>query len=337
MSFPEQIPSLFVPGVSKVAEAIPSLNRTILSAHVNLDGDALGSLAAMGWILKALGKEFLIYSCTGIPEYLKFVQLPGPVYEDMANLPFFPESAIYLDCSEAQRLGRELGARYADWPSINIDHHLSDGGIGSLVNCVYPQAAANVQLVAYVGMKLGLRLAGELGETIALGLITDTGGFCHGNTSAAVFELCADLLKNGCDIHGLREKLYNNWTEGKLRLWGELFTRVKLLSHSELALCVVDREELERHHCTPENLEGLVEMFRHVKSVRVSALLKEEKDNLCKFSLRSSGNIDVRAMAMRFGGGGHQNAAGGVIRLPLHEAGEELRQVLEQEIEKYRQ
>ena len=52
--------------------------------------------------------------------------------------------------------------------------------------------------------------------------------------------------------------------------------------------------------------------------------MREESPRLCKFSLRSYGSIDVRAMAADMGGGGHFNAAGGTLRLPLKKAGEEL-------------
>lgn len=335
MSSPDLIPSQFMSGVDKAASAIPSLSRILLAAHVNLDGDALGSLVAMGNILKAFGKEFYIYSCTGIPDYLNFIKLPCPVYEDFENLPFRPEGAIYLDCGEPARLGRELASHYADWPSVNIDHHLGDGGMGSLANCIYPEAAATAQLVAYIGLALKQPLVGDMAEAITLGLVTDTGGFCHGNTTASVFELCAILMRNGCDISSLREKLYNNWTEGKLRLWGELFSKVKLLAHKEIALCAVSREELNRHHCRQEDLEGLVENFRRIKSVRISALIREEKDSMCKFSLRSTGSLDVQVMAMRLGGGGHKNAAGGIIELPFHDAVETLSRILEEGLEHY--
>lgn len=336
MSSPEKIPAVFLEGVEKAANALPRMNKALLAAHVNLDGDALGSLLAMSNIFKTLGKECLIYSSTGVPDYLRFMPFPCPICEDLGYLPFAPESAVYLDCGEPCRLGKALAEKYADWPSVNIDHHLGDGGMGSLANCVYPQAAATAQLVAYIALDLNIPLSGNLGDSVALGLITDTGGFCHGNVSAAIFQLCADLMSAGCDIHAIREKLYNNWSVEKLRLWGRQYLEVQFLAHKELAFCVISREEIEKYHCKPEDLEGLVEKFRKVKNVKVSAILREEREGLCKFSLRSSGNIDVRTIAAQAGGGGHKNAAGGTIRLPLWDAGNILRELLEEGLKKYR-
>lgn len=335
MFCPDKIPQNFLPGVENAALAIPSLNHVILAAHVNLDGDALGSLCAMANMLKALGKECFIYSCTGIPDYLRFFPLPCPVYEDAAYLPYRPESAVYLDCGEPQRLGKALAELYADWPSINIDHHLGDGGMGTLANCIYPQAAATAQLLAYIAMALKLPLRGALGDSIALGLITDTGSFCHGNISAEIFELCASLMRNGCNLHHIRESLYNNWSVDKLRLWGSLYMKVEFIARREVAFCAVGRDEIEHFHCKSEDLEGLVEKFRKIKNVKISAIIREENEHLCKFSLRSGGNVDVRAIAMRAGGGGHLNAAGGTIHLPLEEASEVLRGLLEEGAKNY--
>lgn len=335
MSCLDKIPSEFQKGVEAAAAALPEIQNVILAAHVNLDGDALGSLSSMANILIALGKKCFIYSSTGIPDYLRFVNLPCAVCEDLNYLPFTPEGAVYLDCGEPARLGKALAEVYSEWPSINIDHHLGDGGMGTLANCVYPEAAATAQLVAYVAMALNLPMTGNLGESIAIGLITDTGSFCHGNTTAAVFELCARLMANGCNFHSIREKLYNNWSVDKLRLWGSQFLEVQFLFHKELAFCVVSREKLEKYHCDSEDLEGLVERFRNIKKVKISAILREEKEDLCRFSLRSSANVDVQAIAAQAGGGGHMNASGGTLNLPLYEAKDVLLGLLEKGLEQY--
>ncbi len=335
MSSPDKIPPIFQKGVFEASTKIPELDQVILAAHVNLDGDALGSLCAMADILKKQGKQCFIYSSTGIPDYLDFLTLPCPLCTDLNYPPFTPQGAIYLDCSEPERLGKKLAEVYADWPSINVDHHLGEGGLGSLANCIYPQAAATAQLVAYIAMALNIPLTANLGESIGIGLITDTGSFCHGNTSAAVFELCATLINNGCDLHALREKLYNNWPIAKLRLWGSQFLNVEFLLDRQLAFCIVSLHEIKKYHCKSEDLEGLVEKFRNIKNVRISALLREENEHLCKFSLRSSGNVDVQKIALKAGGGGHMNAAGGTLALPLPEARNVLFHLLEEELKSY--
>lgn len=320
MSLREEIPELYEDGAREATRAIAGLDHVLLAAHVNLDGDALGSLAACGYILRDLGKKFAIYSSSGIPDYLSFLELPGSVYVDLATLPFEPEAAIYLDCGECSRLGSQLRDACRDLPSVNVDHHLSDGVLGTLANFVNPAAASTSQLVAYVAMELGAKLAGPLADAVALGLITDTGGFCHCNTNADVFALSAILARAGCSFSRLREKLANNWSLSRLRLWGELFLKVKILDRGRTAFCAVTLEDLKKRDCGSEDLEGLVEWLRKIRGVKVAALLREENDGVCKFSLRSEGAVDARSMAAFLGGGGHFNAAGGAIAASPDEA-----------------
>jgi phosphoesterase RecJ-like protein len=55
--------------------------------------------------------------------------------------------------------------------------------------------------------------------------------------------------------------------------------------------------------------EDLVTYPRSIGSVRVACLFRE-RDGRVKVSLRGKGDVDVRQIAARFGGGGHPNAAG---------------------------
>lgn len=301
----------------RAADAVRGLDRVLIAAHVNLDGDALGSMCAAAWLFTALGREFALYSSTGVPETLAFLPLPGRVYTSLAHLPFAPENALLLDCDAGNRLGRELEKWVSDFPSVNIDHHLGGPGMGSLASWISPEASATAQLMAYLALALDLPLMGRLADSVALGLITDTGGFCHGNTTAEVFALCALLSNGGCRISEIREQLDSNWSMGRLKLWSRLLGRVRLACDERLAVCPVFQEDLRECHASREEMEGLVDWFRRIRGVRVAAVLREERADCCKFSLRSRGNVDVRVMAAALGGGGHLNAAGGTIDLPM--------------------
>lgn len=314
------IPTSFIAGAQRMARVLSGLDRVLISGHVNPDGDAVGSLAAAGLILRSLGKEFALYSSTGLPHYLNFFPLPGTIHTSLERLPFQPQSALLLDCGEPHRLGRELAERLPGFTSVNIDHHLGADGMGSLANWVEPAAAATAQLMAYVALAAGLPLKGGLADAVALGIITDTGGFCHGNTSADVLFLCAGLVADGCDLTGLRQRLENNWSLGRMRLWGRLMERARLTRGGSVAFCRVLLEDLGQCHALKEDLEGFVEQLRRLRGVRVAALLREDGPQLCKFSLRSYGNTDVRATAALLGGGGHFNAAGGTLRLTPDQA-----------------
>jgi phosphoesterase RecJ-like protein len=306
------IPARFQEGAKKIADALKRNDRVLISGHVNADGDSVASLTAGGLILRALGKQFALYAA-GIPEYLSFVTLPGAVCSSLRHIPFTPQSALILDCSDTGRLSAELAGRLPDLAVINVDHHVGSDGLGA-VNWIQPEAAATVQLMAYVAIACDLPLEGELADAVALGLVSDTGGFSHGNTDRHVFSLAACLASGGCDIPRLRENLEANWTLGQMRLWSRLMRRASLLRNGAIAFCDVRPRDFRECGVTAEHLEGFVEQLRRLRGVRIAALLREDKPGICKYSLRSFGSTNVQAIAARLNGGGHINAAGGTLR-----------------------
>ena len=327
------IPQRFRQDAERMALAFSDLDQVIVAAHVNPDGDAAGAVAAACHVLRSMGKEFMAYAQPGLPAYLDFFPMPGVVHTTLAHPPFKPRCAVLLDCGEPERLGRELAACLPELVTVNIDHHLGGNGMGSAANWVEPTAAATAQLMAYVALAAGLPLTGDLATAIALGIITDTGGFCHGNTSADVLYLTAHMVEHGCDLALLREKLENTWSRGRLTLWGQLLQRASLERGGSVCFCPVHLEDLRKCGALKEDLEGFVEQLRRLRGVHVAAVLREDSPNCCKFSLRSYGSIDVRSAAARLGGGGHRNAAGGTLRTEMTAASAQLLAAIAEELD----
>lgn len=314
------VPARFRDGAARMAQALARTDKIIVAGHVAPDGDAVGSLAAAGHVLRAMGKEFFLYARPDVPQYLRFLPFPGVVRTTLEHPPFIPQAALLLDCGEASRLGEELAERLPSLESLNIDHHLGGSGMGNKANWVEPEAAATAQLMAYVTHMAGLPLAGDVATCLALGIITDTGGFCHGNTDSDVLALAAHLAANGCDISLLRHKLENDWSLGRMRLWGELMSRIRLEYGGSVAFCPVFLKDMQVFQALREDLEGFAEQMRRLRGVSVAVFLREDAPGLCKFSLRSYGATDVRAVAALLGGGGHRNAAGGTLHMGMEEA-----------------
>ena len=318
-NFLEHVPERWRDDALRMAEALRNVNRVIVSGHVNPDGDALGAVAAFGCILRFLGKEFVLYSATGVYEYLRFLPLPGVLRDNLGTLPFVPAAALVVDCSEAKRVGGDLEARLSDLRVINIDHHLGEP-MPAAARWIEPSAAATAQLAAYVGLALGMPPEGDFAQAVMLGLITDTGGFAHGNTSADVLRLSALLVENGCDLPGLRERIESSWSMGRLRLWVRSLDGLRCERDGSVGLCTVTLDDLRRCGARKEDCEGIVDQIRRLRGVRMAALLREDAPGVFKLSMRSSGATSVRDVATRFGGGGHRNAAGGLLNMPREEA-----------------
>lgn len=303
--------------VKQIAELIRKSDGYLVAAHVNPDGDALGSSAALGHILAALGKSFCLYNPSGLPRQFDWVHLPAPLHTSLSGTE--ANWIIVLDCGTPVRVGPELHKVMASRPVINIDHHLGNPNFGQYnwVDDSYPAVAA---MMADLADELGVPLTGPLADAIYLGIATDTGFFTYDNTDPSVLELAARLIRLGLKPGAINAKIRNQWTESRFRLWGKSFSTSELHFGGKVALAVVTREMMERTDTTSADTEEIVNFLRRLRGTRAAALLREEPDGTFKFSLRSSGTDNVQAVAALFDGGGHRNAAGGTIAQDLQTA-----------------
>ncbi|MBR3880992.1 MAG: bifunctional oligoribonuclease/PAP phosphatase NrnA [Mailhella sp.] len=301
-----------------VLSALRRYERILITAHTHPDGDAMGSCLALAWALRDIGVNALIFNEDGVPGFLHFLSLPGPVLTSVEQLPCDPQLIVVLDCGDRARVGEALQPLLDRVPTVNIDHHLANPNFGTEANWVVPSAAATGELVGYIIQELGTPLQGATAQALYVALSTDTGNFSYGNTTPGALRLAATLREGGLDISSIREKLENNWSEAKLRLWGRLMSETRILEDGKLAVALVTRQLLAETGATREDIEGFVEQLRRLTGVRVAMLLREdEKDGKVqtKASLRSSGPDNVRNVAAQFGGGGHKNAAGATVAL----------------------
>ena len=324
-------PTAWQDGAARAAQALLDHDNYLVAAHVRLDGDALSSILAMAHFLEQKHKRFALFAPFGVPGNYDFVPLPYPVYRTLSALPFEPRSLIALDCGVPARLGEELSEAMEDLSCINIDHHHGQG-MGTIASFVEPEAASTTQLLASVLRKAGAEFTPEIASALALGLVTDTGGFRHANASPAVFALAAFLESHGASIHRLRESLEKNWSLARMKLWGKMSERLTLEQEDKLAMCILPLDLLERYGCKSEDTEGFVEHMRELRSVRIACFLREQNLDVCKFSLRSVEDMDVNAIASSLGGGGHRNAAGGTLAMSLERASELLRRTIAQSL-----
>lgn len=303
-----------------IARLLQLHDFVLIAAHTNPDGDAMGACAAMGYILQSLGKTFAIYNESSIPPVLDWLPLPSPLYNTLGDIPFTPQLAIILDCGDAHRVGKELAAQLPQLHSINIDHHLATPEYGTRYNWIDSTMAATGQMVAYVALAAGIPLTGALAENIFVALVTDTGSFSYSNTSAKVLHLAAHMLDNGLNVASLRDNMENRVSLAGLRLQGELLLRFTLHHQGKVAMVCVSQHDLHSHQTSKEEIEGVINRLRQVRGVVIAVVLREDTPHQSKISLRSSGDISVRAIAATLGGGGHINASGVTMAYGLHEA-----------------
>ncbi|MBR4424269.1 MAG: bifunctional oligoribonuclease/PAP phosphatase NrnA [Mailhella sp.] len=311
------------PVPAEVLSALRGAKRVLIASHLRPDGDAMGSCLALAWVLRSMGSEALVYNGDGMPAFLGFLPLPCPVLDSPEKLPGAPDLIAVLDCGEASRAGEALLPLLERIPSVNIDHHPGNPLFGTAGNWVDPAMSSAGEMTALIAQAAGTPLTGPLAQCLYVAIATDTGNFTHGNTTPRSLRLTAEMREGGLDISRLHALLENRWGVAKYRLWARLMDDTRILEEGRLAAALVTPEALRGCGASRDDAEGFVDQLRRLAGVRVALLLKEEEKDGARHtraSLRSSGDDDVRAVAARFGGGGHLNAAGADLPMDAESA-----------------
>ncbi len=303
----------------EIAEILQKYTIIGLVAHTNPDADALGSMLAFAHGLKKIGKTIYLCNASPKPEYLAWMPYTGPLYTEFPKDMPQPEVVIVLDCGDEARLG-QAEEHVLSYPTINIDHHLNNPQFGTVYNWSDPTMAATGQMVAAVLYYMDIELVGHVAECIYTAVSSDTGNLAYGNTTEDVFLLCAYLIRLGLKFTEVRQELDNTWHLERMHLWGTLMKSLVLERQDTVALAEVSLQTLEDNKASTEDLEGFAEHLRRLRGVRIAGFVREDAENSCKVSLRSSGKIDVREILAALGGGGHRNAAGATLKYSLQES-----------------
>lgn len=295
--------SLFPPVIKKINSA----KHITLLSHVRPDGDAFGSVLALGLSLKKGGKKISILNEDGLTSLFKF--LPGSNYiQQTPEHPLETDLVISLDTSTHDRLGK----KFTSWNrsvDINIDHHISNTNYAE-INIIYSNQPATACIVQLLIEEAGYPLDEEIAANLFVGITTDTGSFKHRGTTAQTFEMTARLVKAGADPTDLAKECYQSFSPSRFKLSQLAMQYLKFESNDSLAIFELTPDMFIQTGASSEDTEGIVESALAVKTVEVSVFFEFRQQDSLKVSLRSKGKINVSEIAREFGGGGHPGAAG---------------------------
>lgn len=309
------------PPLRQIAEHLRTTDNFLVTSHVSPDGDALGSMLAVGEVLDAMGKQVRLFNESGLPERFRWLSPRQEILRDLPDTE--PETIIVLDCGSPQRPGTLLAPWLSSKTVVNIDHHLDNPLFGS-INWVDQRVSSTGEMVGMLARELNVPLAGLLGEYVYLSLISDTGDFCFSNTRPETLEMAAEILRLGLLPGPFHEQRQSTGTINQLRMRGTVTQQATLHSQGRISLISFTRELFRQTGTGPEDTEGLVNRVLYLRGVQAAIATREEDNGSIKFSLRSKGDVNVQAVAARFGGGGHRNAAGGTLDMSVDEAGRTL-------------
>ncbi|AHV97817.1 DHH family phosphoesterase [Paenibacillus sabinae] len=292
----------------------------LVVSHIQPDGDAVSSTLAVGWLLSCLGKKYTMLNEGPIPTRMKYLWKAEEIADMSVNPPERTFShVICVDCADFQRVGQTQ--RYFDPNAliVNIDHHPTNNGYGT-VQLIKPDAAATAEILFDLLKQFDIHWDADIATAIYTGLLTDTGGFRYANTSPKVMEIASELLSLGVNGPELAETLLEEMTLPQLKILSRALEGLQLTPEGDIAWVSITPQDMVDCGAANEDLEGIVNYPRNIQGVEVGILFKVIHDQAVKASFRSAGKVDVAALAQIFGGGGHTRAAGAKLDLPLDQA-----------------
>ncbi|MCI5720946.1 MAG: bifunctional oligoribonuclease/PAP phosphatase NrnA [Firmicutes bacterium] len=301
----------------EIGNVILSCNNILLYPHLNMDGDAMGSSAALCRALRNAGKNCYILIEDKVADNLAFLD-EGYCTAD-AGIIGEVELSICIDCGDDTRFPARAEAFHSSKLTVCIDHHRTTKDFCDY-NYVDPGAAATGQLIYHLIKTMGLQIDQKIGEALFAAITTDTGNFQYSNTTEETHRIVAELYSYGIDANRVSIEIYENNRIQRLKITSRILATLQTVSDGRCAICYVTQDMLDETGALMEETEGVVQQLRGISGVEVAVFLKEKDKNTTKVSMRSKSCVDVAEIAASLGGGGHIRAAGATIEKPVLES-----------------
>lgn len=313
--------------VKEIFSLIDKSYKICIAGHKAPDGDCIGSVMALYHFLKPLNKKVTIMIDGKIPfNYASFVD-ESILEKSYDNEEF--DLLFVLDSSDRKRLGIFEGVLKNAKRTVVIDHHVTNEGFGD-INIIDPKMSSTGELLYDILKASKMNISKETALSIYLAILTDTGKFSYSNTTSDTHIKTAELIDLGVDVAEVDNLVYNSKPANIVRAFIDCVSKIELYYDNKFGITAITKEILSKNKAEMADVDGVVEYIREIKEVQVSCLLKENEVGT-KVSLRSKGNIDVSAISVKYGGGGHSKAAG----FEINENIENTKKILLKEFKEY--
>lgn len=302
-----------VKDLENLKKYLSSHPKMIVLAHANPDGDTLGGALGVYIGFKNAGYDVDMACIDGVPEKYRFMEQADVVMKDFDEDAY--DAAVFVDCGNKKmvKFQEEKPRIISDkMVKINIDHHASNDHFGE-INFVPLDVCSSTEVVYRLLQSLDMKVTPPIATALLLGVYTDTGGFMHQNTTPSSYLVGSELLKLGANINQISRNVFRSYEVKTLKLWGKVLENLHL-TPDRAAIVGVKKKDYESIGATRADLEGVIDYVSSMPEADYSVLLSEDEKGNVKASLRTrKEDIDVKALAEKFGGGGHVKAAGFTI------------------------
>ncbi|MEM7331207.1 MAG: bifunctional oligoribonuclease/PAP phosphatase NrnA [Chloroflexota bacterium] len=307
---------------NEILRRIENANQIIVITHIGPDGDAIGSLTAVGQALIQLGKTPHLVCDDGVPERFSYLPQTNQVEKEPAPEPY--DLLIAVDCGDELRMGDAYRNLIHKPAILNIDHHVTNTMFGD-VNIVKPEATSTTEILFDLFQAFGIQLSEKIALSLLTGLVTDTLGFRTAGVTANTLNVASQLIEAGADLAFVTMQALNVKPLTTVQLWQIGLANMKI--EEGFIWTTISQDEQGDIGFVGSGTNGLVNILADIDIAHMGAAILELPDGSVRVGFRCRQPFDVSTIATELGGGGHPLASGCSIDGPLDIAEAKVREV----------
>lgn len=293
--------------LNELAEKLLNETSAAIFCHARPDGDAIGSACALKLALEQKGVKAQVFCSDAVPEKYLFLDEPKLIKSDYSGDLAEFSALIAADNAEITRLGEFADGFLHHKNTYSIDHHISNTRYAK-INFVCDRASNSENVFALL-KEMRVVITAEIANLLAMGIMTDTGGFRHKNVTAETFFDAGNLLSFGADMNNLYYHTFTRQSKERAELFGNTMSKIRYFHGGRAAIATVRLKDFAATGAQQEETEGFIDFLMGIDGVEIGACVMETDSFKFKISLRSK-TADVNGVAAVFGGGGHKLASG---------------------------
>ncbi|MCI0521040.1 MAG: bifunctional oligoribonuclease/PAP phosphatase NrnA [Chloroflexi bacterium] len=288
--------------VEMIRDRLKAAQRVLIVSHIRPDGDAIGSVLGFGLALQEAGKEVQMVSPDGVPSALKRVPDSDKIVSK-AEGNF--DLVTVVDCSDLTRVGAALDGLGV--PHLNIDHHVTNLEFAQ-INVIDTRAAATAEMLAEYLPEWGLEISQPVATALLVGLLADTIGFRTTSTTAKTLRAAAEMVERGANLGELYGRVLAERSFEAVKFWGAGLAQLE--REGALVWTTLSQQDRMAAGYTGRDDADLINVLSAIYGIQIAIIFVEQANGHVKVSWRSRPGVDVSALALSMGGGGHPSAAG---------------------------
>ena len=311
---------------------IQNSRNIVICCHHGPDGDAIGSSLGWQFYLRGLHKKVNIVAPSAYPDFLKWMPENRSIIvfnEQKSNALQLINAADLIFCLDFNAFSRlnamQDALENSKATKVMIDHHKNPECEKFRLVISHPEMSSTSEMIFRIIHQLGAydKMSRSHAACIYTGMMTDTGAFTFNSNDPEIFHIIALLLKRGIDKDEIYKKVYHSWSVNKLKLWSYILSNnLTFYANNSACIYTLTRYEMKTFKFIRGDAEGLVNEPLKIRGMKLSIALREDtEDNIIRVSLRSANGFHCRQLAEEwFNGGGHEDAAGGSLPMPMEDA-----------------